>query len=308
MPYNVLIIGARGFLGRHLCAEFAAQGAAVRGVDRFDPAHPVDIGDPVQAEHVVREAAPDFVVHAAGRVGAASEAELRAAHLAPTLALLDAIARARPEARILVVGSAAELGVQPGCRAYPECEAGSPVSAYGRSKLEQAQAARERALQLGVDLIRVRLFNTLGPGQSPALVGGAMVERLYNLAPGGADKFVVFDPESRRDFLDVRDIARLMRRLLEALPKDPARVPVNVCSGVATSIAALAGELLSVAGVETRVAFDRPAGGATQIAGVGSTLAQVLRPGEPVASIDTLTSLRDMWQARLAAGTPDPRP
>lgn len=302
MARKVLIVGSRGFVGRHLCAEFEAHGDLVWGVDRTDAAEPVDLGNPQEARRVIARVNPDFIVQAAGRVGEASEAELRAAHLVPTLALLDAVADLRAGARILLVGSAAEFGVESARRVYRECDSGAPTSAYGRSKLEQSLEARRLSESRGLDLIRVRLFNTLGPGQTPALVGGAMVDRLYTLFRGGTDRFVVRDPESQRDFLDIRDIARLMRRLLESLPKNPGRPPVNLCSGEGTSIAALAGELLAAAGVEARVAFERPDRPPTAIVGECSTLAQVLRPGEPVAGIGRISSLRDMWQARVDRG------
>ncbi len=299
MTYRtVLILGGAGFLGSHLASEYARANARVALIDRRQSPDE-DFGEQAVADRVVAEFCPELIIHAAGLVGSDSEEKLRAAHVRSTATLLRAVVRGAPAARVLILGSASELGSPPNDgTTCPEVESGTPTTAYGRSKLEQSSLARRLAAEHDLDLLRVRLFNTLGPRQADTLVGGALVERLYAAWRAGQDEFLVYDPDSVRDFLDVRDISRVLRLLAETLPKDPGRTPLNVCSGNGASVATLARELVDAAAVPTRPRFQSSDRAPSNVVGDNCSLLEFL-PGDRVQTISTYQSLQDMWRERV---------
>jgi GDP-4-dehydro-6-deoxy-D-mannose reductase len=310
-----LVLGAGGFVGRHLADLLARSGTPVARLDLRDFGTADTPAAATAAAHRCREALvaalkgdaatppPDLIVHAAGLVGSEDEATLRNAHVDSTRDLLDAVARFHRETRVVVIGSAAELGASPGGTGLiPEAEDGQPASAYGRSKAEQSHLARDFARRHGLDLVRVRLFNTLGPGQAPTLVAGAMVERLWQARAAGEKSFAVYNPFHVRDYLDVRDVARCLLAVAARLPRDPDRPPVNLCAGVGTTVAALAGELLAAANLDVAPAFTQTPGPASRAVGDNATLAGLLAHDGGAQIIPTWRSLADMWQARLSLG------
>jgi nucleoside-diphosphate-sugar epimerase len=156
---------------------------------------------------------------------------------------------------------------------------------------------------MGLDVVRLRLFNTLGPGQGPALVGGGMVKRLREQMETGAGVLTVREPRSVRDFLDVRDIADVIFRVAGSTAIETSVAPLNVCSGEGLSIAALAGELLAASGTSVRLAWEGLDLKGSRVVGSNRTLAGILAGGA-VKKISTLQSLADMWAVEIDGGLP----
>ena len=70
-----------------------------------------DLGDATGLEAAVREVAPDFVIHTAGKTPPATDDELFQANFWSTIRLLNALRKAKRPARVVIAGSAAELGL-----------------------------------------------------------------------------------------------------------------------------------------------------------------------------------------------------
>lgn len=287
---RAVIIGGCGFLGRSLMTEFSRSGWASESFDRREGCDLLASG----AAERLAKSQPRLIVHAGGLYGNHEESQLRAANVDSTEMLLAAVAKCSPYTRVVLIGSAAEFGVSAASAGMvEEAENGHPNSPYGVSKLQQSMLARDLAVKHGLDVLRVRVFNTLGPGQSPALVGGAMVGRFFERIAAGVAELTVSDPESVRDFLDVRDVARLVRIVGSELEKEPQRIPVNICSGIGTSIAALAGELAAAVGSPVRFRFE-PSTKPSRIVGIPRTLRQICGEGT-LCKISSYQSMRDMW-------------
>ncbi|APW63139.1 NAD-dependent epimerase/dehydratase family protein [Paludisphaera borealis] len=217
-----LITGASGFLGRHalevLRLELERAGSSsdrIVVLGRNRPAGvsassfvSADLGDASGLDAAVREIAPDFVIHTAGKTPPATDDELFHANFWATIRLLKALRISGKPARVVLAGSAAELGPVktvdlPVGEDYP-CQ---PMTAYGRSKWMATVSALAEVGPLEVMVARV--FNPIGPGLPESQAFGQFASQL--LAPGTDPlPLIVGWLDARRDFIDVRDAARAM--------------------------------------------------------------------------------------------------
>ena len=217
-----LVTGASGFVGRHVldaletCADEPSQsGRKVIVLGRRCPVSwpstdfvAADLTDAGRLAGLIQRIAPDYVIHTAGRTPPAHDEELYSANFWATIHLLSALRSTHKPVRVVLSGSAAELGlVAPERLPVDESYAGYPSDTYGRSKYMATSAGLAERAPLEVMVARV--FNPIGPGTPPTQAFGRFADRLTD---PDADplNLVVGDLEARRDFIDVRDVARAM--------------------------------------------------------------------------------------------------
>ncbi len=306
---RVLIAGARGFVGHGLDTWLRSNGIEVLGADKrvsgLDGSLArVDFLDSSQTLSVLKDWLPSVVVHAIGTVGQADEEVLEQVHVETTRVLLRTVNEACPDARVVVIGSAAEYGANElNLVRIPEKTVPHPVSAYGKSKLKQLLLAEALGQELGLDVVPVRLFNTLGPSQGPQLVAGAMIQRLHCAVTAGITEVEACDPDSQRDFLDVRDVARLIWLVATSIDRRTNRPPIQIAAGEATTIRELALELLRVAGLSNCVRYVWKRDTApTRSIGDPTTL-RTLLGSRPIRQLKLSDSLQDMWSWQLTQDT-----
>ena len=179
-------------------------------------------------ETALRRAAPAALVHLVG--GMRNDiATLYRDNVVLGETVMEAMARAAPSARILVVGSAAEYGRPARDGVCREDDEPRPVTPYGIAKLAQTRHALLRAGR-GQDVAVARLFNPVGPAMPQGLAFADIARRLA----GRPEALATGDIDAARDFLDVEEAARILAGLV-AHPHARGRV-VNVCSGVASPL------------------------------------------------------------------------
>lgn len=245
MFHRIMVTGYSGFVGPWVTAELRRHfpGAVICGAARHvaaaieqtalpDRCFRLDLRNSEQIRAVVEEARPDAVVHLASLKLAALD-ELLAVNVTGCELLLGHLDTIVPGARILVVGSSAELG-RATERDVPLDEAAPcrPVDCYGVSKLAQSAIAVKQALR-GQDVVLLRPFNLFGPGMPDSLLGGRCVEQLCAAARSSRSRVMEFGSlEARRDYLDVRDFAHALALALE---KSPAGMLYHIGSGMSRS-------------------------------------------------------------------------
>ncbi len=112
--------------------------------------------------------------------------------------------------RVLVVGSADEYGdVHPDELPITEKHCLRPNNPYAVSKVTQDMLGYQYFASHKLPVVRVRPFNHIGPGQSPAFVASAFAKQIAEIEAGLREPIVrVGNLGARRDFSDVRDIVR----------------------------------------------------------------------------------------------------
>jgi nucleoside-diphosphate-sugar epimerase len=217
-----LITGGSGFVGRHV---LDAVKSGVEGLPRSEievialgrrrpngwPEQSflaADLNDPSDLRQAVQTISPDFVVHTAGRTPPAPDEELYRTNFWATIHLLGALRALKKPLRVVLSGSAAELGpVDAVNLPVNESHGCQPIAAYGRSKWLATKSGLAESPPLEVSVARV--FNPIGPGTPTTQAFGQFADRLSDADPDPLS-LSVGDLESRRDFIDVRDVARAM--------------------------------------------------------------------------------------------------
>ena len=295
---RVLVTGARGFVGRHLVPHLAARGCEVIATDREE----IDVADPGAVEAALERAAPDAVVHLAAlsSVAAAQRDPERAyrVNYAGARHLLDALARRRPRARLLLVGSGEVYGaLADGETAFDESAPLRPATLYGAAKAAADLLGRAYARR-GLAVVCARAFNHAGAGQAPEFALADFARPLAEVEKGLRKPTLrVGNLESTRDFCDVADVVAAYAALL-----DPAVAPgaYNVASGVERRIGDLLAELARAMGVRAALEVDparvRPA---TRSAGSAARLRRATGWAPRVPLAETLAAVARDWRARV---------
>lgn len=201
----VLVTGASGFVGRHLCTRLADLGFSVRALLRrtvdgpWDDAWHCDLGrDPVPPAAL---AGVHGVYHLAGRAHAVDdaltdEAPYQRTNVDGTRALAEALPGG--SSRLVIVSSVKAMG-EGGHEpqdADAECR---PTSVYGRTKLAAEEAAMAVANRTGLDVRILRPCLIHGPGQRGNL------ERMFRAVARG--RFPPLDiSTNRRSMVHVEDV------------------------------------------------------------------------------------------------------
>ncbi|HXA31768.1 MAG TPA: GDP-mannose 4,6-dehydratase [Acidimicrobiales bacterium] len=255
-----LITGGRGFVGTWLAEHLRERGDEVVAID-----YEVDVTDPVALLEAVTAAAPDAIYHLAAltHVGDSWKDPLQVlqVNVIGTAALLAAARQCGTDPRILVTSSAEVYGAvtDPSLMPLDELTPTAPLTPYAASKLAAEALIGQAFRGHGQEVIVVRPFNHIGPGQTPNFAVPALAKRIVEADRRGDSSIAVGNLAARRDFTDVRDVVKAYRMLIDS--GTPGEV-YNVCSGHDVAIEEIATTLLRLAGAslefKTDPALTRP--------------------------------------------------
>lgn len=248
---RIAVSGAGGFVGRHLSRELARSGHEVIGVG-LEP----DLALPSLSQYLSAdltrgwpEAAlrdVDAVIHLAAlaAVGPSFSAPQHylEANSAPVTQLGQALLAGSASPRVLLVSTAALYAPGVG---LSETSPVRPTSPYAVSKLVGEDLAAYYRTR-GLDVRIVRPFNHVGPDQGPGFLLPDLIAGVRRAVATG-EPLRTGDLSTRRDYTDVRDVARAYRLLIEAESAPPL---LNICSGVSISGAEMLHAVVSHLGIE----------------------------------------------------------
>ena len=211
MKTSVLVTGATGFLGEHLCAALVQQGHIVRGLARTRSAVLEELGveyvrgDVLTGDELV-EAIDGVaaVFHLAGAVSRDPDDAQRMMrlHVDGTRRVLDRMAAAGVR-RMILASTSGTIGVSTREEILDETApyaeqivAGWP---YYASKIYQERLAFEHGARLGIEVVAVNPSLLLGPGDRRLSSTGDVRKFLKRQIPT--------IPDGGINFVDVRDAA-----------------------------------------------------------------------------------------------------
>jgi len=239
MPVRTLVTGGAGFIGSHLCEALIGAGDVVTAFDnlstgslqnvaalqersgsRFRLEH-ADILDAAAIDRAV--AGADRVFHLAAAVGVRLVMERPVSTIITntrgTEHVLEACARHRR--RVLVASSSEVYGKMGAMQDAPLRESddwrlGATTTrrwSYACTKALDEFLAFAHATESGLETVIVRLFNTVGPRQSPHY--GMVIPSFVEAARAGRELVVHGDGSQTRCFNGVQDAVDALVRLMD---------------------------------------------------------------------------------------------
>jgi GDP-L-fucose synthase len=271
---KVTVTGGAGFLGTHLVRRLERLGASVFVPRRRDyNLTALDACLKCLLEHPC-----DVMFHAAAYYGGiginvAQPARLYYENLVMGANLMEAARLARVE-KFVAVGTACSYpGYLEGDLKEEDLWAGpchASVINYGLTKKMMAVQAQAYKRQYGLDSIHLILTNLYGPGDSynpeRSHVVAALVRKWVEAEMAGAPSIEVWGTGTPvREFLYVEDCADAI--VLAAEKYDDAATPLNIGTGVGTTIRELAETINAVTGYRGRLLWnaDKPDGAAKKV-------------------------------------------
>jgi dTDP-glucose 4,6-dehydratase len=242
---RILVTGAAGFLGSHLCDRLIAEGHQVIGMDNFITGRPENVahletkGDFKFIKHDVSEfidipgSELDAVMHFASPASPNPNSPYGYVNLpiqtmkAGGLGTLNSLGVARAYGAKFLLASTSEIYGDPQVHPQPESYWGHVNPIGVRSVYDEAKRFAE-ALTLayhryhGIDTRIVRIFNTYGPRMR--LDDGRAVPNFINQALSGEPLTVYGDGSQTRSFCYVDDLIEGIYRLLLSDEHQPVNI------------------------------------------------------------------------------------
>jgi NAD dependent epimerase/dehydratase len=299
---RLLVTGAGGFIGSHVCELAARAGARVRAfvhynsrndwgmLDELDPSVLRDVeviaGDLRDPEAVRRAVGGStHVLHLGALIGIpysyVNPADVVQTNVLGTLHVLQAAVEADVER--VVQTSTSEVYGTAQTAPMDESHPLNPRSPYAASKVGSDKLAESFGLSYGLPVVVLRPFNTYGPRQSPRAVIPAIITqalaartvRLGSLTP-------------TRDLTFVTDTARGF--LLAATARKAVGRVIQIGTGVETSVRELVLQVESILGRELKVVQEarrrRPAASEVERLVASNKVASELLHWKPLVSLD----------------------
>lgn len=227
MKKRIVITGAAGFTGIHACQHFADKGYEVIGISRgylstFKVRTVIcDLLDKEKVTEIFNTYQPDFCLHLAGVNSVPRSwndpASTIEANVLGTLYLLEAIRKAIPSCRTVIVSSALSGTDHP----------------YGVSKKHQEELVTDWAHLYDLPLMIAKPCNLIGPGRSPGFVS-FLANRIIQMEISGETSAInISNLANEREFLDVRDAVAAYEVLLNIGAKN---VTYEIGSGKMTTL------------------------------------------------------------------------
>jgi len=260
---KILITGAAGFVGSHLCDKYVGDGHTVIGVDNFTNGnlsnirHLVaspkfklikgDIRDKSLLDSLMQGV--DVVFHLAAQIhvdrSLVEPDETWTTNVLGTLNVLES-ARRHDVGKVIYASSSEVYGPAQ----YSPMDELHPLDAvhpYGASKIAADRMCFAYHKSFGMNVCIARCFNLYGPNQKDSGYGG-VISIFIKRTLAGQPPIIYGDGSQVRDYLHISDAIRAYDALLEY--GDPSLGPINFGTGEGVTINDLALKLLSLAGLD----------------------------------------------------------
>lgn len=226
---KVLITGITGFVGIHFATHLLSQeNYKIVGTYRSESGlaslgtlkdhvqlQQVDLNDMQAVESLIFSEKPDYIFHLAAQASPAksfsSPVETLTNNIESEFSLFDTVKKHNlHDTRVVIVSTGEIYGaVTPADLPIDEDTPMRPVSPYAVSKITQDYLALQYHLAHKIDVVRIRPYNHIGPGQKAGYVVADFVKQVVEIEKGKKEPVIsVGNLHAKRDFTDVRDIVK----------------------------------------------------------------------------------------------------
>ena len=268
---KILITGAAGFLGSHLCDRFIAEGHSVIGMDNFITGKPENFshlsGNPSftfykhdVSNYIFLPQKVDAVLHFASPASPNPNSPSGYFNLpiqtmkAGALGTHNTLGLAKAHGAKYLLASTSEIYGDPTVHPQPESYCGNVDSIGTRAVYDEAKRFAE-ALTMAyfrthnVDTRIARIFNTYGPRMD--LEDGRALPNLLKQALSGEPMTVFGDGKQTRSFCYVDDLIEGIFKLLMS----DEHYPVNLGSSDETTILDFAKNIKKITATDSEIVF-----------------------------------------------------
>ncbi len=265
---KALIIGAAGFVGPYLAEELSDRwGMEVHATKRSHgdqnkikaELHTLNILNKEEIIELLYRIRPDYIFHLAAQSSVAlswKDPGLTIdVNIKGSVNLMDAVRELYYKPRVLLIGSGEEYGhIRSGETPVTEENHLRPGNLYAATKVCQNMIAGIYTTAYDMELIMVRAFNHIGPGQAPIFVVSDFCKQVVEIEKGLHEPvMMVGNLKARRDFTDVRDVVRAYALLVQ---RGKAGETYNVGSGRAVEIQEVLKKIISQSSVDVEIKVD----------------------------------------------------
>jgi dTDP-glucose 4,6-dehydratase len=310
---RVLITGAAGFLGSHLCDRFLAEGYEVVGVDNFITGHPDNIAHLMgRAEfrfvqhdvtnYIYVDGPLDGVLHFASPASPVDYLEQPIPTLkVGSLGTHKALGLAKAKGARFLLASTSEVYGDPQVHPQPETYWGHVNPVGPRGVYDEAKRFAEAMTMAyhryhGVETRIVRIFNTYGPRMRPG--DGRVVSNFIVQALRGEPISIYGDGSQTRSFCYADDLVDGIFRLFHS---DRAE-PTNIGNPNEFTVRELAERVLAIVGGGSRLHQHPLPEDDPKVRRPDITVARQVLGWEPRVQLDEGLRLTIPHFRRLAAG------
>jgi GDP-mannose 4,6-dehydratase len=264
----ILITGAGGFIGSHLVDFLIEKNKNVVGT-YYNPTTDLnyisdncvliqcDIRIKNQVENILKEYKPKTIFHLAAQsyptVSWEKPNYTIEANMCGTINIFESIKKINFNSHVLVACSSAEYGfVTKEEIPVKETHELLPLHPYGVSKVGQDLLAYQYFKNYNIDTTRIRIFNTTGPRKVNDVCSD-FTKRIVLAENGSIDKIKVGNLETKRAFIDVRD---LVNALYLATQKGESGEVYNICGNKVYKIQDILNKLLKLTNIKPEIFQD----------------------------------------------------
>lgn len=213
--------------------------------------------------------------------------------------LLEAASEYSPDVRIILMSTAELYGIN-NAGIINEISKTGFMNPYALSKMAMEMVGDLYQKTKGMNIIKVRSFNFIGPGQDIKFVSSDFAWQIANIEKGNKEKIIqVGNLSAERDFSDVRDIARYMTVIGK---KGNIGSVYNLCSGNVYSIRDILDILLKFSNKEIKIEVNedrfRPVD-IPALAGDNSLIQSEFGLNPEYSIEQTLKDTLDHWRHRV---------
>jgi dTDP-glucose 4,6-dehydratase len=263
---TILITGAAGFLGSHLCDRFTEDGYYVIGMDNLITGRMSNLEHLIKlpnfefhhhdvSKYIHIPGELDYILHFASPASPIDYLKIPIQTLkVGSLGIHNCLGLARVKKARVLIASTSEVYGDPNVHPQPESYWGNvnpvgPRGVYDEAKRFQEAMTMAYHTFHGVETRIVRIFNTYGPRMR--LNDGRVLPAFIGQALRGEDLTVFGDGSQTRSFCYVDDLVEGIFRLL----KSDYEQPVNIGNPSEISIAQFAEEIIELTGTEQKVIY-----------------------------------------------------